>query len=269
MSWGFERGKIYNRVADINARFSSTPQGGIIRPSRHNLVIAITGPGGHSYGYQDRENEDGTFDYFGAGRMGDMELVRGNKAIVEHSADSRSLLLFQEVGRRKGLRFKGEYVLESYTWQMAPDETGAMRRAVVFKLRPLENIVETVLNDEEPLKLSDEELLARARDAGQPMAPGTTTISNTYLRSKHVREWVLRRAAGHCEADGAPAPFLRANGEPYLEPHHILRVSDGGPDDIHHVIALCPNCHRRAHSGADAKAFNANLLQQMATIQPD
>ena len=25
---------------------------------------------------------------------------------------------------------------------------------------------------------------------------------------------------------------------PYLEPHHTRRLSDGGPDDYHHVIAL-------------------------------
>ncbi|ULJ74049.1 HNH endonuclease signature motif containing protein [Rhizobium gallicum] len=72
-----------------------------------------------------------------------------------------------------------------------------------------------------------------------------------------------------CEYDSNPAPFLRADGEPYLEPHHIHRVSDGGPDDPRTVIALCPNCHRRAHSGADKASFKADLLDRMKVVQPD
>ena len=34
------------------------------------------------------------------------------------------------------------------------------------------------------------------------------------------------------------------------------RLTDGGPDDFHHVIALCPTCQRRVHHGADGESFN-------------
>ncbi|WP_425490033.1 HNH endonuclease [Azospirillum tabaci] len=52
---------------------------------------------------------------------------------------------------------------------------------------------------------------------------------------------------------------MRANGEPYLEPHHIRRVSDGGPDDPRYVAGVCPTCHRRIHHGADGKDINEAL----------
>src|SRR5262249_22878711 len=45
----------------------------------------------------------------------------------------------------------------------------------------------------------------------------------------------------------------------YLEPHYLRRLSDGGPDHLAHVIALCPNCHRRVHAGADVATYNATL----------
>ena len=50
-----------------------------------------------------------------------------------------------------------------------------------------------------------------------------------------------------------------AAGAPFLEVHHIGRLSDGGPDQPGYVAAVCPNCHRRAHAGHDAVRFNSQL----------
>src|SRR5262245_24722834 len=41
------------------------------------------------------------------------------------------------------------------------------------------------------------------------------------------------------------------------------------PSDLGtHVIALCPNCHRRVHAGADGETYNAQLNERMTTIEP-
>jgi 5-methylcytosine-specific restriction protein A len=45
------------------------------------------------------------------------------------------------------------------------------------------------------------------------------------------------------------APFIDANGLPFLEVHHIFRLADDGPDLPQNVAAICPNCHREAHYG--------------------
>src|SRR6266403_1029622 len=89
-----------------------------------------------------------------------------------------------------------------------------------------------------------------------------------HQRSEDVRAYVLRRAKGCCEGCQTAAPFVRKDGSPYLEPHHIRRVSDGGPDDPAFVIALCPNCHRRVHAGRDGTSYNASLLATMTLIEP-
>lgn len=87
-------------------------------------------------------------------------------------------------------------------------------------------------------------------------------------RSLAIRLYVLCRAEGRCEACQAPAPFRKADGSPYLEPHHTTRLADDGPDHPVRVIGLCPNCHRRAHYGVDAKDFNGRLKKRLVQLEP-
>jgi hypothetical protein len=82
------------------------------------------------------------------------------------------------------------------------------------------------------------------------------------IRSEAIRLYVLRRASGRCEACDDPGPFRTPDGSLYLEPHHTRRVADGGPDHPSNVIAVCPNCHCRAHHGEDAKRFNRSLIKK-------
>jgi 5-methylcytosine-specific restriction enzyme A len=269
MRWGFEEGKVYNRRADIHARFGGQQQGGIITPSQHPLVIIITGEEGLAHGYDDRTREDGVFEYFGEGQIGNMVLQRGNLAIASHAADGKSLLLFRKT--KEGRRFLGEMVYEKHHIEPAPDREGKQRDAIVFELRPLSAIVEKIDEspDIEPSKTLDQ-LRALAKEAAGIVPPTKTAgARNIYQRSRDVRNYVLARATGHCEGCKAPAPFVRKDGTAYLEPHHIRRVSDGGPDDPSFVIALCPNCHRRVHAGVDGEGYNSNLLLTMISIEPN
>jgi 5-methylcytosine-specific restriction enzyme A len=123
MSWGFEVGRAYNRRSDIHARFGGQQQGGIITPADHPVVVIIAGEEGLQHGYADRYRPDGVFEYFGEGQVGDMQLVRGNRAIAEHSASGKSLLLFRKSG--DGVRFEGEMVYEGHHVERAPDRTGS------------------------------------------------------------------------------------------------------------------------------------------------
>ncbi|MEB2332877.1 MAG: HNH endonuclease signature motif containing protein [Anaerolineaceae bacterium] len=82
-----------------------------------------------------------------------------------------------------------------------------------------------------------------------------------------IKRYVLLRSKGICEGCKKVAPFNKADGTPYLEPHHTKRRADGGPDHPAHVIALCPNCHRRAHYANDSKEFNKRLLKTLIKIE--
>ena len=75
-------------------------------------------------------------------------------------------------------------------------------------------------------------------------------ISIAFRRNPDVVVAVLERASGFCETCHLKAPFLRArDNSPYLEVHHVVRLADGGKDNVGNAIALCPNCHREAHYG--------------------
>jgi len=232
------------------------------------VVIIITGEEGLQHGYADRYRPDGVFEYFGEGQVGDMQLQRGNRAIAEHSTLGKSLLLFRQTA--DGIRFEGETVYERHHVERAPDRKGAERNAIVFELRPLEAIAEIVEGERPSSGITLQDLRQRALVAvGNPSQPSTQSARNVYQRSRDVRDYVLARANGKCEGCAAPAPFLRSDGTPYLEPHHLRRLSDGGPDHPAHVIALCPNCHRRVHAGADGPTYNATLIAAMFTIEPE
>lgn len=272
MSWGYEPGRVYNRRRDIHDRFNGEGgrQSGIITFATHGLVAIVSGESGLVHGYVDRWRDDGAFEYFGQGQIGDMQMIRGNGAILRHSAEGKSLLLFEEVAG--GLRFVDEMVYEGHHIERKPDRTGAERDAIVFELRRLSAVVEeveavsTTAVEPPPADLTSlrNRALAAAHTGAAGMLGGARTV---YQRSRDVRSYVLARARGACEGCGAPAPFLRADGSPYLEPHHTLRVSDGGPDHPRHVIALCPNCHRRVHAGADGATYNASLIVRLDTIE--
>jgi hypothetical protein len=76
-------------------------------------------------------------------------------------------------------------------------------------------------------------------------------------RSAIIAQYALCRSRGNCEGCKHPAPFIRRNGEPYLEIHHIRALADGGADHPLNVAAVCPNCHSHVTHGKDADGYNA------------
>lgn len=84
-------------------------------------------------------------------------------------------------------------------------------------------------------------------------------------RSAAVRDNVLRRAGGHCEWCGKPG-FKTVAGAVYLETHHVIPLSDDGPDHETNVLALCPDDHRRAHHAHDREALTEQLKGKLADL---
>lgn len=112
--------------------------------------------------------------------------------------------------------------------------------------------------------LSVPELRALAYARGKEVLTPVQRQQWQRTRTEAVRRYVLAQADGQCEGCTSQAPFVRADGSPYLEPHHIDRVGDDGPDLPHRVAAVCPNCHQRAHHARDRHRFNALLRRRVA-----
>ena len=102
-------------------------------------------------------------------------------------------------------------------------------------------------------KMTHEERLV-ALSKSNPIPKNIPIKTTTFARNALVIVEVLERANGNCEGCKKPAPFIRAkDNSPYLEVHHIIQLSDDGPDTVANAKALCPNCHRNRHFGVDFK----------------
>jgi 5-methylcytosine-specific restriction protein A len=273
----FEPGRVYPRGEVHHAWSGATElqrQGGILTPREMPLIVVVTGEEGREFGYEDEWDDEGVFHYFGAGQEGDMEFVRGNLALRDHAENGEDVHLFEQ--EPDGLRYYGQMVVAGWNWQGdVPDRNNNPRRAIVFDLVALDDELSAPVTPPEAIGAADarwtmalDDLRARsARTLGEPPS-STDAKRNVYQRSSDLKVYVLRRADGTCEGCDQPAPFMTAAGHPYLEPHHTRRLSDGGPDDYHHVIALCPTRHRRVHHGEDGATYNKELVTKLATLEP-
>lgn len=86
-----------------------------------------------------------------------------------------------------------------------------------------------------------------------------------YERSPRIRQAALARSGGRCEWCLQPG-FEMADGQVYLESHHIKPLAEDGTDSIDNVIALCPNDHRQAHYGANRAELAIEMLALVARL---
>jgi len=107
-----------------------------------------------------------------------------------------------------------------------------MRRAIVFHLisvaegnAPIEEIDGTGTD-----MTNLAQLRTRAKEASAETSERRSSeAQQTYFeRSAVIRIYAVARAEGKCEACGNPAPFIDSSGKPFLEVHHIRRLTDGG-----------------------------------------
>lgn len=124
---------------DLHAQYGGSGQGGI-SPSLKSLnVLIFTDPKtGEQHGYFDGWQADGLFHYTGEGQRGDQQMVRGNRAILEHRMTGRALHVFE--GSKDVVRYMGEFSLDEqepcYETDAPETGDGPVRKVIVFRLRP-------------------------------------------------------------------------------------------------------------------------------------
>ena len=252
----FKVGQSYAReeilpFVESKQRFSGIVYGA----AEPGLVAVFTGSRhGARAGYLDRWNDDGSFSYCGQGSTGNQRLTGANKVLVD---PHRTVLLF-ETWRTRGTwkgknRFLGEHLVAGYGWERGQGARAEDQLLIVTLVQARSPVDNAIQGDSQHADNQSnlEELRQRATDASRSKVPPQVSTTVYRARSDQVAEYARARAHGTCEMCGRSAPFVTQNGEPYLEVHHILRLADDGPDDISHVAAICPNCHREAHYGVD------------------
>ncbi|NRH26972.1 HNH endonuclease signature motif containing protein [Pseudomonas sp. MS19] len=101
---------------------------------------------------------------------------------------------------------------------------------------------------------------------GQKKPERVSSSTEMYARDVRVVAYVLKEAEGHCEACLKSSPFIKADGAPYLEVHHLRHLADGGSDTVQNAIAVCPNCHRELHHGRNKIALRDLVYSRVSRI---
>jgi 5-methylcytosine-specific restriction protein A len=257
----FRIGKVYQR-RHIHEVFGGQKQGGISTPRNYPIILLFTGGTGAQYGYKDRWTDGGVFLYTGEGQKGNMQFTKGNAAIRKSITDGKDIYLFEYAGKGN-VKYIGQMVYQGYQLVDGLDRYKRTRNMIIFELLPFDQTVESqgAPVSRENLSVPLDELRQKALEDAAETTSTASRVSQVHQRSMAIRAYVLRRAGGKCEGCKKLAPFETAQGMPYLEPHHIRRLSDGGPDRPEWVAALCPNCHAKAHYSKDKQIFNSYLRQ--------
>ncbi|WP_338749822.1 HNH endonuclease [Bacillus sp. FJAT-52991] len=234
--------------------FKCAPQGGMRRSLTTNSLVLVT----HADKtlYNDRW-EGEILHYTGMGQSGDQSLeFQQNKTLNNSNHSDIKVYLF-EVFKEKEYTFHGEVKLIGDLYQELQDGAdGASRKVWIFPIKVIDQnwhvpkslIKETEEKKEKKLKrLSDQELLKRAKEGSKKASTRKTSEGTVYIRNQYVKALSLRMARGICQLCDQPAPFKDKQNNPYLEVHHIEWLSRGGDDSIENTIALCPNCHKKMH----------------------
>jgi hypothetical protein len=136
--WRLTPGESISRK-ELQEEFGGRTQGGIGPSKRTPNVFLFSDPvSGEQHGYIDGWMPDGAFHYTGEGQRGDQRMVSGNRSILDHQKEGRSLRLF--FGARGNVKYVDEVELDAEEpwYETDAPETGGgpVRKVIVFKLRP-------------------------------------------------------------------------------------------------------------------------------------
>lgn len=256
----------YDRADLLNFVGSKQAQSGIIWGKKEPGCVIVTsgGKGGESVGYEDVINPDGTILYIGQGAKGNQDSGLYANSLLYNK--ERSVLFFSTTeptskqvkargNRRKRYKFEGIYeVVECNVFMPAfgPRINDQLLSFLLIPAKNIFNIPSTQLTKEEEVEVKEtslKELRKKIAINNDVPNKGFSNIHEYFIRSVALIKYARKRAEGYCELCKDPAPFIDTNDLPFLEVHHISRLSDDGPDHPNNVAAICPNCHREAHYG--------------------
>lgn len=241
---------------EITKAFNGQNEGGMRRSKATNTLHLISDHTKISP-YKDKFDGDRVF-YCGMGQTDDQSLnAAQNKTLNESNINGVDVYL-SEVFKKTYYTFRGRVKLINKPYQEDQlDRDGKLRKVWIFPLMLVDKqkpISQSKLaeNLEKKIKknksLSAGELLERIQSKKGSRKPGKRpTRSNSYQRDEYVILYSLLRAQGICELCEKPAPFLKSDGQGFLEVHHIQHLANDGDDSIENTVALCPNCHRKMH----------------------
>ena len=227
--------------------FKCGNMGGMRRSKKTGTLVIISD---HTKNFYHDEWKDGVLHYTGMGKNGDQVLEGNQNGTLYHSDTNGVNVHLFEVLEKSVYTYKGIVKLAAQPYQAAQETfDGEMRSVWIFPVKPVLDIEEWAIEimEKEAVTLSNTELYKRVKAVKCESRKPRTVETKVYDRDPYLKELVKRIAEGKCQYCGETEPFIGKNGEPYLEEHHVPWLARGGSDTIDNVVAVCPNCHTKAH----------------------
>lgn len=243
-----------------------------------NSLDAISSLPGIQFTYMFRERVTEVAMYLMDGDENDRiyERLRANRSVVEAAFGGPLEWLPREKRQMRRIRLvitTGGY-LHRGRWQVIQQDMLEAMARLYSTLGPYLTIpTKAPQPTADPIELALRIASLQARSAiprppGQAVPEKVIEQRQKYARDPQVIVWMLQQTQGLCELCGQEAPFVRADGKPYLEVHHVFGLAEGGSDTVENAAALCPNCHRRLHHATDADHQRERLYAQVERLVP-
>lgn len=198
------------------------------------------------------------FEYLTTKALGHREIDRkilGKDPGYTRGYQAMGILHYQGLYKSHGGKLLGRSIEEVIRYTATLENSGRLLNDLIA-YRSLDHrdiaALEEQFQKDIQNSITDDPQRRRARLASRDQSlPRKVVVTKTvFIRDPDVVAEALLRASGKCEECASPAPFIRkADGHPYLEVHHKIPLAGGGRDTMDNVLALCPNCHRKAHYG--------------------
>ena len=101
---------------------------------------------------------------------------------------------------------------------------------------------------------------------GQKNPESNEKTITVYKRDPEVKASVLQSAKGYCELCEDKAFLKSKNNIPYLEVHHLRKLSDKGSDTVTNAVAICANCHRKLHYANNRDELLNDLYSKISRL---
>ena len=229
---------------ELCAAFQCGNMGGMRRSHATNTLVIISDYTKSLYDDKWFGNE---LHYTGMGKTGDQTLSKQNRTLAESASNGVEVHLF-EVFVATQYMYHGVVKLSGDPYQETqPDVNGELRKVWMFPVRTVQENISVdnstlaargLAQERKAKNFSIEELKKHAERRSSAQAAHRTMTAKTFVRDAYIAEYAKRRADGCCQLCHQPAPFKDKNGDPYLEAHHIVWLSEGGADSIENTVAL-------------------------------
>ena len=248
------KGDVINNE-ELTQIFKCSTQGGMRRSHKTNTLVLVSNHVKSIYSDRWFGKE---LHYTGMGSSGDQTLGAQNKTLHESNFNGVEVHLF-EVFELREYTYQGIVIYNGKGYQeKQTDIDGNERKVWMFPLK-LKDGKPISVNDEIIKKLQEtkqksfrklnfKQIKRLAESKKEKPQSYRLTETKSIERDEYIKLYALERANGNCQLCEKPAPFLKKDGNPYLEVHHIDYLANKGSDTIDNVAALCPNCHRKMHS---------------------